>query len=176
MRVIKSKALIRHQHYHQHPDYLRTMAKQSAGILPYSKRGKHTEVLLVHPGGPFWRNKDAGAWSIVKGEYTDEEAPLAAALREFKEETGITPVGEMLPLTPVKQKNGKTVHAWAIEMDLDATQVRSNTFEMEWPPRSGKKASFPEIDKAEWFDVATAREKIIEAQRAFLDQLPHRGE
>lgn len=148
------------------------MAKQSAGILPYRKKGKSIEVMLVHPGGPFWRNKDAGAWSVVKGEFTEEEKALDAALREFKEETGIKPVGEMLALTPVKQKNGKTVHAWAVEMDVDTTQVRSNTFEIEWPPRSGKKASFPEIDKAEWFDLATARGKIIAAQAAFLDQLP----
>lgn len=170
--VNKSKARIHHQHYHQHPDYLSTMRKQSAGLLPYRKRGNLTEVMLVHPGGPFWRHKDAGAWSIVKGEYTDEEAPLDAALREFKEETGITPAGEPLALTPVKQKNGKTVHAWAIEMDVDVTQIRSNTFEIEWPPRSGRKVSFPEIDRAEWFDIATAREKIIAAQSAFLDELP----
>ncbi len=147
------------------------MVKQSAGILPYRKKGKHIEVMLVHPGGPFWRNKDAGAWSIVKGEFTDDEEPLDAAIREFKEETGITAVGELLPLAPVRQKNGKTVHAWAVEMDVDTTQVRSNTFEIEWPPRSGKKATFPEIDRAEWFDIATAREKIIEAQRALLDEL-----
>lgn len=147
------------------------MVKQSAGILPYRKKGKQIEVMLVHPGGPFWRHKDAGAWSIVKGEFTDDEKPIDAAMREFKEETGITAVGEMLPLTPVRQKNGKTVHAWAVEMGVDTTQVRSNTFEIEWPPRSGKKASFPEIDRAEWFDIATAREKIIEAQRALLDEL-----
>ncbi len=147
------------------------MIKQSAGILPYRKKGKQIEVMLVHPGGPFWRNKDAGAWSIVKGEFTDDEKPIDAAIREFNEETGITIVGALPPLAPVRQKNGKTVHAWAVEMDVDTTQVRSNTFEIEWPPRSGKKASFPEIDRAEWFDIATAREKIIEAQRALLEEL-----
>ncbi len=147
------------------------MAKQSAGLLPYRVVEAQIEVLLVHPGGPFWQKKDAGAWSIVKGELDEDEDTLAAAQREFLEETGITPVGEMLPLSPVKQKNGKIVHAWAIAMDIDAAQVRSNMMAIEWPPRSGHMIDIPEIDRAEWFDIATAQEKIIMAQRAFLDEL-----
>ncbi|MBS1596544.1 MAG: NUDIX domain-containing protein [Bacteroidetes bacterium] len=147
------------------------MAKQSAGLLPYRRVGAQIEVLLVHPGGPFWQKKDAGAWSIVKGELDEDEDTLDAAQREFLEETGITPVGEMLPLSPVRQKNGKIVHAWAVAMDVDATQVRSNMIAIEWPPRSGRMIDIPEIDRAEWFDIATAREKIIPAQRAFVDEL-----
>lgn len=147
------------------------MAKQSAGLLPYRRVGPQIEVLLVHPGGPFWQKKDAGAWSIVKGELNEGEDTLAAAQREFLEETGITPVGEMLPLSPVRQKNGKIVHAWAIAMDVDTAQVRSNMIAIEWPPRSGRMIDIPEIDRAEWFDIATAREKIIPAQRAFVDEL-----
>lgn len=147
------------------------MAKQSAGLLPYRLVGSQIEVLLVHPGGPFWQKKDAGAWSIVKGELNEDEDTLAAAQREFLEETGITPVGEMLPLSPVRQKNGKIVHAWAIAMDVDTSQVRSNSISIEWPPRSGRMIDIPEIDRAEWCDIATAREKIIAAQRAFVDEL-----
>lgn len=147
------------------------MAKQSAGLLPYRKRGGRIEVMLVHPGGPFWRKKDLGAWSIVKGELGDNEEPLAAAKREFQEETSIDPAGEMIPLTAVRQKNGKTVHAWAIAMDVDVAQVQSNIIAIEWPPRSGRMMDIPEIDRAEWFDLATAREKIIAAQAAFLNEL-----
>ncbi|MBS1617279.1 MAG: NUDIX domain-containing protein [Bacteroidetes bacterium] len=147
------------------------MAKQSAGLLPYRRVGSQIEVLLVHPGGPFWQKKDAGAWSIVKGELNEDEDTLAAAQREFLEETGITPVGEMLPLSPVRQKNGKIVYAWAIAMDVDTTQVRSNRISIEWPPRSGRMIDIPEIDRAEWFDIATAREKIIPAQIALLEEL-----
>lgn len=127
--------------------------------------------MLVHPGGPFWRKKDLGAWSIVKGELGDNEEPLAAAKREFQEETGIDPAGEMIPLTAVRQKNGKTVHAWATAMDVDVAQVQSNIIAIEWPPRSGRMMDIPEIDRAEWFDLDTAREKIIAAQTAFLDEL-----
>jgi predicted NUDIX family NTP pyrophosphohydrolase len=146
------------------------MAKQSAGILLYRRKRDQLEVLLVHPGGPFWAKKDQGAWSIPKGEYEDEDA-LAAAKREFEEETGIPIEGEILALSPQKQKGGKLVDAWAVEGDLDAERVRSNTFEMEWPPKSGKKQQFPEIDKAGWFPVATALEKINPGQAAFIHEL-----
>jgi predicted NUDIX family NTP pyrophosphohydrolase len=146
------------------------MAKQSAGILLYRRKRDQLEVLLVHPGGPFWAKKDQGAWSIPKGEYEDEDA-LAAAKREFEEETGIPIEGEILALSQQKQKGGKLVDAWAVEGDLDAERVRSNTFEMEWPPKSGKKQQFPEIDKAGWFPVATALEKINPGQAAFIHEL-----
>jgi predicted NUDIX family NTP pyrophosphohydrolase len=129
------------------------------------------QVLLVHPGGPFWKNKDEGAWTIPKGEVLEGEDLLATAKREFAEETGVAPAGEFLPLRSVQQKGGKTVHAWAFEGDLDTAAIRSNTFTMEWPPRSGRRAEFPEIDRAEFFDLATARKKINSAQAALLDQL-----
>jgi predicted NUDIX family NTP pyrophosphohydrolase len=146
--------------------------KRSAGIVLYRLAGDEPEVLLVHPGGPFWANKDAGAWSIPKGEHDDAEDPQAAALREFREETGteLAP-SELTPLGSVRQKSGKQVSAWAVEGDLDPETVRSNTFEMNWPPRSGTKQSFPEVDRAEWFDLDTAREKLNPAQTAFLDRL-----
>lgn len=147
------------------------MAKTSAGILMYRvlKSGQ-PEVLLVHPGGPFWRNKDLGAWSIPKGEYTDEE-PLAAARREFREETGFEVNGEFLALEPVVQKGGKRVSAWAVEGDLDAETAHSIEFEMEWPPRSGKRASFPEVEKAAWFLLPEALRKLNSAQTSFVRQL-----
>ena len=129
------------------------------------------EVFLVHPGGPFWMKKDAGAWSIPKGEYAEGEDPLDAARREFQEEVGTLPEGELLPLTEIRQAGGKFVQAWAIQADLDATAIRSNTFTMEWPPKSGKQCEFPEVDRAEWFPLETAREKILPAQSAFLDEL-----
>lgn len=125
----------------------------------------------MHPGGPFWAKKDAGAWTIPKGEYGDGEEPLAAARREFEEETGSAVDGEFLALGEVKQSGGKVVTAWAIERDLDATSIRSNTFSMEWPPRSRKIREFPEIDRANWFSVGEAREKLIPAQTAFLERL-----
>jgi predicted NUDIX family NTP pyrophosphohydrolase len=133
-------------------------------------------VLLVHPGGPFWATRDDGAWSIPKGEFDDGEEPLSAALREFEEEIGsaLAHVGELTELGEVRQRNRKVVSAWAAEGDVDAAAVRSNTFEMEWPPRSGRKQSFPAIDRAEWFPLARAREKLIEAQVAFLDRLEER--
>jgi predicted NUDIX family NTP pyrophosphohydrolase len=133
-------------------------------------------VLLVHPGGPFWAKRDAGVWSIPKGEYDDGEEPQAAALREFEEEIGsaLEAGGDLLDLGEVQQKNRKRVTAWAAEGDLDASAVRSNTFAMEWPPRSGRTQEFPEIDRAEWFPLARAREKLIEAQAAFLDRLEER--
>jgi predicted NUDIX family NTP pyrophosphohydrolase len=150
-------------------------ARRSAGILLYRIAGGTPEVLLVHPGGPFWARKDAGAWSIPKGEYGDDEDPLACALREFEEETGtaLAP-GELIELGSVRQKSGKVVSAWAAEGDLDADSVHSNTFTMEWPPRSGRTAEFPEIDRAEWFGVEEAREKLVAAQTEFIDRLLER--
>ena len=150
---------------------------QSAGILLYRRRATGAEVLLVHPGGPFWAKRDDGAWSIPKGEYADGEDPLAAARREFEEELGSALPGdaELRALGEVRQKNGKRVAAWAAEGDLDASAARSNTFEMEWPPRSGRRQEFPEIDRAEWFTLAQAREKLLPAQAAFLDRLEEEG-
>ena len=148
------------------------MAKRSSGILLHRGAGAALEVLLVHPGGPFWAKKDAGAWSIPKGEHDAEEEALAAALREFAEETGSTPdVGELEDLGTVRQKSGKVVQAWALAGDLDADAIRSNTFTMEWPPRSGRQAEFPEVDRAAWFSLDEARERILPAQAAFLDRL-----
>jgi predicted NUDIX family NTP pyrophosphohydrolase len=147
---------------------------RSAGILLHRRRDGVREVLLVHPGGPFWAKRDAGAWSIPKGEYADGEDARACALREFEEELG-TPLAsqsELVDLGSVRQRNGKVVTAWAVEGDLDATAARSNTFEMEWPPRSGRRQVFPEVDRAEWFSVDEAREKLIPAQAALLDRLP----
>jgi predicted NUDIX family NTP pyrophosphohydrolase len=147
-------------------------AKRSAGILLYRLSGGAPEVLLVHPGGPFWARRDAGAWSVPKGEYEDGDDPLASALREFEEETGAAlESGELLELGDVKQKSGKVVRAWAAEGDLDPDAVHSNTFTMEWPPRSGRTAEFPEIDRAGWFGIDDAREKLNPAQAEFLDRL-----
>jgi predicted NUDIX family NTP pyrophosphohydrolase len=145
--------------------------KQSAGLLLYRKNKKNLEVLLVHPGGPFWKNKDAGAWSIPKGEFDGDEQALDAARREFEEETGFHCSGEFLELSPVKMKSGKSIYAWALDKDIDAAAIRSNTFEMEWPPKSGKQKSFPEIDKAKWFSPAEAKQKINVSQSAFIDEL-----
>ena len=146
-------------------------AKQSAGILLYRIKNKMPEVFLVHPGGPFWKNKDAAAWSIPKGEFTDEEDGLIAAKREFEEETGVTLAGKFIELKPIKQKGGKLVFAWAIEGDIDAENIQSNTFNMEWPPKSGKMQTFPEVDKAGWFKADEAKEKINTSQTAFIDEL-----
>jgi predicted NUDIX family NTP pyrophosphohydrolase len=149
--------------------------KRSAGILLYRVEGDGPSVLLVHPGGPFWARRDAGAWSIPKGEHDDGEEPRACALREFEEETGVAlPPGELVELGSVKQKGGKVVTAWAAEGDLDADSVQSNTFTMEWPPRSGRTEVFPEIDRAAWFGVEEAREKLVAAQAEFLDRLLER--
>jgi len=145
--------------------------KESAGILLYRRVRGRLEVLLVHPGGPFWRAKDAGAWTIPKGEIDPDEDALACALRELKEETGLALDAPAMPLAPVKQKGGKLVRAWAVEGDFDPAALTSVTFEMEWPPKSGRRASFPEVDRAEWMDVETAREKINPAQAALLDSL-----
>jgi predicted NUDIX family NTP pyrophosphohydrolase len=131
-------------------------------------------VLLVHPGGPFWRGKDLGAWTIPKGEVGEAEEPFAAARREFAEETGLEAPRDGLELTPLRQPSRKTIYAWAAEGDCDATSLRSNLFEMEWPPRSGKRASFPEIDAAAWLDLDEARRKIIRGQAPFLDELERR--
>ncbi len=146
-------------------------ARRSAGLLVYRLREGALEVFLVHPGGPFWRNKDDGAWSLPKGEYADGEDPLAAAVREFGEETGMTIAGEFEPLQPVRQAGGKVVTAWAIAGDFDAAAVHSNTFTMEWPPRSGTVRSFPEVDRAGWFTLDEARRKLLAGQRPLLDEL-----
>ena len=149
------------------------MPRRSAGILLHRRGPDGLEVLLVHPGGPFWAKRDDGAWSIPKGEYDDSEDPQAAARREFEEELGSALPGgaELRELGEVRQHNRKVVVAWAAEGDLDAQASRSNTFEMEWPPRSGRRQEFPEIDRAEWFPLARAREKLLPAQVAFLDRL-----
>jgi predicted NUDIX family NTP pyrophosphohydrolase len=150
-------------------------AKRSAGVLLYRVSGGAPEVLLVHPGGPYWARRDAGVWSIPKGEYEKGDDPLACALREFEEETGTAlEAGELHELGEVKQKGGKVVSAWAAEGELDADGVRSNTFTMEWPPRSGRSAEFPEIDRAGWFGIDEAREKLNPAQSEFLDRLLER--
>lgn len=146
-------------------------SKVSAGLLMYRRHDGKLEVLLVHPGGPFFKNRDEGAWSIPKGLVVGDEDLLSAAIREFEEETGLHPRGPFLALRPIIQKSGKIVHAWAFEGDCDPARIRSNTFEIEWPPRSGKKQVFPEIDKAEFFDLPTARKKILPAQLPFLDEL-----
>ena len=147
------------------------MRVQSAGILAFRRRPDGLEVLLAHPGGPFWRAKDAGAWSIPKGEIDPKEEPLAAAVREFQEETDCVLAGDFLPLGEVKQAAGKVVIAFAVEADIDAGAIRSNSFAMEWPPKSGQMREFPEIDRAAWFDLATARAKINPTQAAFLERL-----
>ncbi len=152
------------------------MPRRSAGILLHRRGPAGVEVLLVHPGGPFWASKDAGAWSIPKGEHDGGEDARACALREFEEETGSAPdAGELTDLGSVRQKSGKLVQAWALEGDLDPEAVRSNSFEMEWPPRSGRRQTFPEVDRAGWFGIDAAREKINPAQAAFLDRLRELG-
>jgi len=147
------------------------MPKKSAGLLLFRRNSTAIEVLLVHPGGPFWAKKDAASWSIPKGEFLDEEDPLIAARREFAEELGTTPAGDFIPLQPLKQSGGKLVFAWALASDFDPSSFRSNTFTIEWPPRSGKQQEFPEVDRAEWFAIDVAREKILKGQAPFLDQL-----
>jgi predicted NUDIX family NTP pyrophosphohydrolase len=148
------------------------MGKRSAGILLHRMTPAGREVLLVHPGGPFWAKKDLGAWSIPKGEHDEGEDGLACALREFAEENGTTlPQGDLADLGTIRQRGGKVVQAWAAEGDLDADAVRSNTFELEWPPRSGRVREYPEVDRAAWFGLDEARERINPAQAAFLDRL-----
>jgi predicted NUDIX family NTP pyrophosphohydrolase len=149
-------------------------SKVSAGVLLFRQRGGGLEVLLVHPGGPFWSRKDAGAWSIPKGLVDDAEDELTAGRREFAEETGHDPVGAFFPLGSLKQPGGKTVCIWAVEGDWDPTLLVSNSFSMEWPKGSGKLRAFPEVDKAEWFSLDAARSKILKGQAAFLDRLASR--
>jgi predicted NUDIX family NTP pyrophosphohydrolase len=148
-----------------------TMPKRSAGILPFRKLKDELAVLLVHPGGPFWQNRDEGAWSVAKGEYGEAEAPSAAARREFKEETGWDVTHDMHPLGEIRQAGGKYLTAFAVEGDFDPGGFVSNSFDMEWPPRSGRFRSFPEIDRVSWFSLAEARRKILPSQEPLLDRL-----
>ncbi|ANE49795.1 NUDIX domain-containing protein [Flavisolibacter tropicus] len=145
--------------------------RKSAGILLYRKEKSKIEVLLVHPGGPFWAQKDLGVWSIPKGEYNENEDPLLAAVREVEEETGYRPQGPFLPLAPIKQKAGKQVMAWAAEGDLNPETIKSNTFKLQWPPNSGKWITIPEVDKAGWFSPAVAKQKIIPTQIPLIVEL-----
>ncbi len=148
--------------------------RRSAGLLVYRSKGTALEVLLVHPGGPMWAKRDNGAWSIPKGEYESDEDPLAAARREFTEELGVRPPdGPVQDLGEVRQKSGKVVHGWAVEGDLDVSEITSNTVTVQWPPRSGKTLEIPEVDRAEWFGPELAREKVNPAQVALLDRLSH---
>lgn len=151
-----------------------SMKKQSAGILLFRGSKADLEVFLVHPGGPFWATKDAGAWSVPKGQYSDDEDALAAAKREFQEETGFAINGDFISLGQVKQAGGKLVKAWAVDHDIDPAHLRSNTFKLEWPPRSGKIREFPEVDAGAWFSLAVARGKIVKAQEEFLTRLADR--
>ena len=150
------------------------MLKISAGLLMYRVREGELEFLLAHPGGPFWKSRDAGAWTIPKGEIQQGEEPLAAAQREFEEEIGLKAEGSFTELRPITQKGGKIVHAWAFEGDCDTTHIHSNAFQMEWPPHSGKFETCPEVDEARFFRMAEAREKINTAQVAFLEQVRQR--
>ncbi len=149
------------------------MSKKSGGILPFRFQDNHLEVLLVHPGGPLWAGKDDGAWSISKGLFEENESPLDAARREFKEETGFEVEGIFIELGRIKQPSGKIVFAWAVEKDLDERRIVSNNFMLEWPRRSGIMREFPEIDRAGWFDVESARKKILKGQQGFIDRLLH---
>ena len=147
------------------------MAKESAGLLMFRRKDAQLEFLLVHPGGPFWKNKDAGAWTIPKGAVEEGEDAMAAAKREFEEELGLKAEGDFIELRPIKQKGGKVVRAWAFEGECDPSQIKSNSFTMEWPPRSGKQAEFPEVDRAEFFNLEKAKEKINQAQIPLLEEL-----
>ena len=150
------------------------MAKKTAGLLLFRHRESGLEVFLVHPGGPYWMKKDAGSWSIPKGELEESEDPLDAAKREFKEETGFVAEGNFIALSPLKQPGGKVVYAWAMEFDCDAASIKSNMFSMEWPPRSGKRTEFPEVDRAGWFALEIAKEKILKGQVGLLEELAMR--
>ena len=151
------------------------MAKRSAGILLFRGRGAQLRLLLVHPGGPFWAKKDLGAWSIPKGEHEEGEDPLAVARREFEEELGApAPAGDAIELGELVQPSRKVITAFAIEGDFDPSRLKSNLFEMEWPPKSGRLQSFPEVDRAQWFTLDEAREKILPGQRPFIDRLLER--
>ena len=148
------------------------MAKKlSAGILLYRRHGNRVEVFLVHPGGPYWAGKDDSSWSIPKGLYGEGEDALATAQREFHEETGSPVTGSFCPLAPLTQPSGKVITAWTVEGELDPTTVKSNTFSLEWPPHSGTRQDFPEVDRGDWFDFPTAYVKLLPGQRGFLDQL-----
>lgn len=147
------------------------MPKQAAGILLFRRGPSGLQVLLGHPGGPLWARKDAGSWTLPKGQFTDGEAPLDAARREFEEEMGSKPSGNFQSLGTLKQPSGKIIHAWAAESEFDVTMVKSNLFSMEWPPKSGRMGEFPEIDRAEWFSIDEARVKILKGQAPFLDRL-----
>jgi predicted NUDIX family NTP pyrophosphohydrolase len=147
------------------------LPKQSAGLLMYRRSIDELEVFLVHPGGPLWAKKDKGAWTLPKGEYEQDENPLAAARREFEEETGFQPTGEFFALRSIKQKSGKLVTAWAFEGDCDPARLTSNTCEIEWPPRSGRRLEIPEVDRGRWFRIGEAREYIRQEQQLFLDNL-----
>lgn len=147
------------------------MRKKAAGILLYRGKGSTLEVFLIHPGGPYWANKDEGAWSIPKGEISEDEDPLKAAQREFQEETSFPVQGPFIPIGSVKQSSGKIVQTWAAEGDLDASAIQSNSFRLEWPPHSGKYQDFPEADRGEWFSLAQARKKILKVQLPFLENL-----
>ena len=150
------------------------MPRVSAGLLLYRRPGSAVEVLLVHPGGPFWRNKDLGAWSIPKGEAEAGEDLLEVARRELREETGLEVDGAFQPLTPVRQAGGKIVHAWAVAAEVDPGTIVSSTFEIEWPPRSGRQQTFPEVDRAAWFDADEARRRILSGQVPLIDELTRR--
>jgi len=151
------------------------VAAESAGLVLYRVRDGKTEVLLVHPGGPFWKRRDEGVWSIPKGEIEPGEARLDVARREFQEELGMPPPdGDLAPLGSIRQAGGKVVHAWASPGDVDVSDISSGTFTIEWPPRSGRMQEFPEVDRAAWFDLATARRMILPAQSPFLDRLEER--
>ncbi len=151
------------------------MPKKSAGLLVYREAGSTLEVLLVHPGGHFWAKKDEGAWSLPKGEIDENEEPLAVALREFKEETGSEIRGDFIFLSPLRQPGGKFIYAWAVHGDFDPAMLKSNTFQLEWPPKSGRQKEFPEIDRAAWFSIEVALQKILKGQRGFLEQLQEKN-
>jgi predicted NUDIX family NTP pyrophosphohydrolase len=145
--------------------------RRSAGLLVYRRRPSACDVFLVHPGGPFWESRDLGAWSLPKGEFGPDEDPLDAARREFAEETGLEMSGHFVPLAPIRQPGGKIIDAWAVEGDCDPAVIRSNTFAIEWPPHSGHVREWPEVDRAAWFAIDEARDRITKGQRGFLDQL-----
>jgi predicted NUDIX family NTP pyrophosphohydrolase len=147
------------------------MTVHSGGILLFRRPAGRLQVMLVHPGGPYWDHKDDGAWSIPKGLFEETESPLEAARREFSEETGFHAEGDFIELGELVQPGKKIVHAWALERDLDTTKIKSNTFSLEWPPKSGRMEDYPEIDKGQWFDVDEARKKITRGQRGFIDRL-----
>jgi len=150
------------------------MKKQSAGIIPYRIVKKQLFFFIAHPGGPFYRKKDNGFWTIVKGEIEEGEEPIKCAIREFKEETGLSITGNLMPLTPIKQKSGKLVYAWAVEQEINPESAKSNTFQVEWPPKSGTMAEFPELDKFEWFNVQATIEKLLPAQTPLVYEVMDR--